>query len=84
MMKDNKFFDDMAKIASGAAGNIMEMKREIESIVNVQIEKLLQKINLGTREELETLHAMIAKCREEQEELKARVDALEKAAHKHP
>lgn len=82
MLKDNKLFDDMAKIASGAAGNFMEMKREIEGMVNTQIEKILQKMNLGTKEELETLQAMIAKCRIEQEELKKRVEALENKAAK--
>lgn len=78
MMKDNKFFDDMAKMASGAAGSFMEMKREMEGMINVQIEKLLQNMNLPTKEEVQTLHAMLAKSREEQELLKSRLDAVEK------
>jgi BMFP domain-containing protein YqiC len=78
MQKDNKFFDDMARLASGAAGGLMEMKREIESMVSNQLEKLLQRMNLVTREEFDTVSQMLAKSRMEQEEIKKRLDALEK------
>lgn len=78
MQKDNKFFEDVAKLASGAAGSFMEMKREMETMVSHQVEKLLQRMNLVTREEFDTVQGMLAKAREEQEALKARLDALEK------
>lgn len=78
MQFDNKLLDDMAKMASGAAGSMLEMKRELEVMVGHQLEKLLQKMNLATREEVDALHGMLAKSREEQEKLKARLDALEK------
>lgn len=80
MQKDNKFLDDLAKMATGAAGGLLEMKREIEAMVGQQLEKLLQKMNLATKEEYDTLHGMIAKCREEQEAINKRLDALEAAA----
>ena len=78
MQKDNKFFEDIAKMASGAAGGFMEMKREIEGMVATQLEKLLQKMNLVTKEEFDTVAGMLAKARAEQEEIKKRLDALEK------
>ncbi len=78
MQKDNKFFDDFAKVATGAAGGLLDMKREVESLVSAQLEKLLQKMNLVTKEEFDTVQAMLAKARSEQEELKKRLDALEK------
>jgi len=78
MQKDNKIFEDIAKVASGAAGTIMDMKRDIEDMVSHQLEKILQKMNLATKEEFDTLKEMLAKCRMEQEELKKRLDALEK------
>jgi len=71
----------MARMASGAAGGFMEMKREIEAFVNAQVEKLLQKMNLPSREEIDTLHEMLAKARMEQEEIKKRLAALEGSAH---
>jgi BMFP domain-containing protein YqiC len=78
MQKDSKFLDDIAKMATGAAGGLFEMKREIETMVSQQLEKIMQKMNLATREEMDTLHGMLAKSREEQEKLKVRLDALEK------
>ena len=84
MQKDNKFFEDVARLASGAAGGFMEMKREIEAIVNAQLEKLLQKMNLATREELDTMQGMLTKAREEQEEIKKRLEKLEKAIPEKP
>lgn len=65
-------------MASSAAGGMMEMKREMEAMVSAQLEKILQKMNLATREEVDALHGMLAKAREEQEKLKSRLDALEK------
>ena len=79
MLKNNKFFDDMAKLATGATGNLLELKREIEEMISAQLEKMLQKMNLSTKQEHETLLAMVAKLRKEQEELKKRVDELEKS-----
>jgi len=78
MQKDNKFFEDFAKMASGAAGGFMEMKREMESMVAIKVEKMLQKMNLVTKEEFDTVMGMLAKSREEQEALKKRLDAIEK------
>ncbi|MDX2073703.1 MAG: accessory factor UbiK family protein [Alphaproteobacteria bacterium] len=78
MQKDNRFFDDIAKAASDAAGGLLGMKREIEELISVQIEKLLQKMNLSTKEELDTALAMLTKIREEQENIKKRLDILEK------
>lgn len=79
MQKDNKFFDDLAKMATGAAGGFLEMKREMEAMVSAQLEKLLSRMNLATREEVDTLHGMLAKSRAEQEEMKKRLEALESA-----
>jgi len=81
MQKDNKFFDDIAKAASGAASSFMGMKREIEDLVAAQMEKLLGKMNLSTKEEVDTALAMLTKIREEQENIKKRLDALENHSH---
>jgi BMFP domain-containing protein YqiC len=55
----------------------MDMRKEMEGIISVQVEKFLQKLNLVTKEEFDTAQAMIAKARTEQEELKKRLEALE-------
>ncbi len=82
MQKDNKFFEDMARLASGAAGSMVEMGREMEGMMRSQMEKLLQNMNLVTREEFDTVKGMLAKSREEQEELKKRLTELEKQLKK--
>ena len=84
MMKNNKFFDDMAKVASGAAGSFMEMKRELETMVHAQVEKILQRMHFATREEYQTVEAMLVKLRTEQEELKKRLETLEKGEKSTP
>lgn len=78
MQKNNDFFDDMAKLASGAAGEILEMRRELEGIISVKMEKLLQKMNLATSEEVQSTRDMISKMRENQEKILKRLDSLEK------
>lgn len=84
MQKDSKLLDDLARMAAGAAGGLVEMKREIEAMVSAQMEKLLARMRLVTREEFDAVEAMAAKARAEQERLRAdleqlrtRLDALE-------
>ena len=76
MQKDNKFFEDLARLATGAAGSMMEAGREFERMVASQMEKLLLKMNLVSREEFDTVQGMLAKSRMEQEEIKKGVHAL--------
>jgi BMFP domain-containing protein YqiC len=82
MQKDNKFFEDIAKLASGAAGGFVEIKREIEDMVGYQLEKLLHRMNLVTREEFDTVSGMLSKLREEQENMKKKLADLEQKAPK--
>lgn len=79
MQKDSSFFDDIAKMATGAAGGLLEMKRELEQMIGYQLEKLLQKSNFASREEFDTLMDALAKIQEQQQEISARLDALEKS-----
>lgn len=77
MQKENKIFDDFAKMATGAAGMVMDMRREVEAMVFAQIEKILARMNLVRREEFEVAREMIAKARENQEKLEKRLVELE-------
>lgn len=80
MQKDNKWFDDMAKLASGAAGGMMEMKRELDRMVAAQMEKFLSNMQWVKRDEFEAVKEMAAKARAEQERLEKRLEALEARA----
>ncbi len=74
---ENKVFDDFAKMATGAAGMVMDMRREVQAMVLAQIEKILGRMNLVKREEFDVAREMIAKARENQEKLEKRLTELE-------
>ncbi len=77
MQSDNRFFDDAAKIAGGAIGTLAGLRREIEALARQQVERLLARIDLVTRDEFEAVKEMAAKARAEQEDLTDRLAALE-------
>lgn len=83
MQSDNRFFDDAAKLAGGAIGTLAGLRREIEALARQQVERLLARMDLVTRDEFEAAKEMAAKARAEQEDLTDRLAALEaKAAAK--
>jgi BMFP domain-containing protein YqiC len=77
MQTDNRFFDDMAKAASGALGSIAGLRHEIETRVQQQLERLLGRMNLVSREEFEAMKAVAQTAREEQIKLERRLADLE-------
>ena len=77
MQSQNRFFDDIARVASGAVGAISGVRGEIESRLRDQLERVLAGMDLVSREEFEAVKAMAAKAREEQELLQRRIEALE-------
>lgn len=78
MQKDSKLFEDLAKMASGAAGTVMDMRREFEAMVGDKIERLISRGRFVTREEFEVVKAMAEKARAENEVLKAEIEKLKK------
>jgi BMFP domain-containing protein YqiC len=78
MQKDSRFFDDFAKLASGAAGTVLDMKREVEAMVMDKVEKLLGRMNLVRREEFEVVRLMAEKVRVKQEQQEEKIAYLEK------
>ena len=77
MQKENPFFDDLSKLASSAAGAMMDMRRELEQMVAEQCKQLMHHANLVTQEEFDVVKSMAEKARLENEELKSRIEALE-------
>jgi BMFP domain-containing protein YqiC len=77
MQGQNRFFDDMARVASGAVGALTGVRGEIEARLRDQLERVLAGMDLVTREEFEAVKAMAAKAREEEEMLRRRIEALE-------
>ena len=77
MQTENRFFDDFAKMAGGAFNALGAIRTEVENQMRQQFESLLGRMKLVTREEFDAAQAMLAKARAEQEQLAARVAALE-------
>ena len=79
MQTQNRLLDDLARVASGAIGVATEMRGEVEAQMRAQFERALSRFDLVTREEFDAVRAMAVKAREEQEDLAARLAALEAA-----
>ena len=78
MQKDSRLFEDFAKMASGAAGSLMELCRELESTIADKLERLMARERFVTRDEFEVVKAMADKARMENEALRAELEALKK------
>jgi len=72
-----RLFDDLSRLITDAAGLAEGARREVETIVRAQFERLLAGMDVVTREEFEAVKEMAAKARGENEALAARIAALE-------
>jgi BMFP domain-containing protein YqiC len=77
MQTQNRFLDDLARVAAGALGTLSGVKGEVEARLREQLERVLAGMDLVSREEFEAVKAMAAKARAEQEDLAKRVAMLE-------
>ena len=77
MQTNHPLFEDLSKMASGAAGAFMDVRREIEQQIAEQCKQWTQRSGMVTREEFEAVRLMAEKARTENEALSARLDALE-------
>ena len=73
----NRLLDEFARLMTDAAGAAQGVKREIDTIVKTQGEKILKDMDIVRREEFEAVKAMAEKARAENERLEARIAALE-------
>ncbi len=72
-----RFFDELGKLLTDAAGAADGVRKEVESVVRAQAERVLNELDVVQREEFEAVKAMAQKAREENEALKTRLVALE-------
>jgi BMFP domain-containing protein YqiC len=73
----SRFLDELAKLLTDAAGAAQGVRREVETLMKSQAERLVRDMNLVPREEFDAVRDMAAKAREENEQLAERVAALE-------
>jgi len=73
----NRFFDELGRLMNDAAGAAQGMKREVDTVIRNQAEKILNDLDIVKREEFEAVKEMARLAREENEALKARIAVLE-------
>lgn len=73
----NRFFDEIAKLMTDAAGAAQGVRGEVETVMRSQAEKFLREMDLVQREEFDALKAMVVKMGEENKRLSARIEELE-------
>ena len=74
---NNRFFDEVARLMNDAAGVAQGVRREFDTLMRTQAERMLRDLDLVKREEFEAVKEMARLAREENEALKARIAALE-------
>jgi BMFP domain-containing protein YqiC len=73
----NRFFDEAARLMNDAAGVAQGVRREFDTLVRTQAERILNDLDVVRRDEFEAIKEMARLAREENEALKARIAALE-------
>jgi len=82
MQTDNRLLDDLARVATSAMGTLQGVRGEVEGRLRDQFERVLANMDMVTREEFDAVKAMAQAARLENEDLRARLEALEAAAKK--
>ena len=82
MQSRNKILDDVSQLMTNAMGVAQGAREEAENAIKSIIDRWLADHDFVTREEFDAVKAMAQKAREENENLKARLDALEKKRKK--
>ena len=80
MQSRNKIMDDISQLMTNAMGVAQGAKDDAETAMKSLMDRWLADHDFVTREEFDAVRAMAQKAREENEALKARLDALENKA----
>ena len=72
-----RLYDEFARLMNDAAGVAQGMRREFDSVMRTQAERILRDLDVVHREEFEAVKEMARLAREENDALKARIAALE-------
>jgi BMFP domain-containing protein YqiC len=73
----NRLFDEVGRLMNDAAGVATGVRREFDTMMRTQAERILRDLDVVHREEFEAVKEMARLAREENEALKARIAALE-------
>ena len=77
MQTRNKVLDDISQLMTNAMGVAQGARDEANTAMKSMMDRWLADRDFVTREEFDAVRAMAQKAREENEALKARIEALE-------
>ena len=80
MQTRSKKFDDLSLLMTNAMGVAQGAREEAETAAKSLVDRWLADRDFVTREEFDAVRAMAQKAREENEALRARIEALEAAS----
>ena len=81
MSENRRLFEDVAKLATSAAGLVQGAGREAELLLRQRLERILDRMDLVPREEFDVVKEMASIASLENEMLVERVTSLEKVIH---
>tara|TARA_B100000965_G_scaffold395507_1_gene409132 strand:- start:237 stop:515 length:279 start_codon:yes stop_codon:yes gene_type:complete len=67
MVNKSKILSDLSKIAVDAMGTFSSLKKEIETLVSLRVNKVINKMNLVKRDEFDVFKKMVQKMAAENE-----------------
>ena len=77
MQSENKLVADFVKLMNSAAGTFAGMTREASESAREKVKEAIGGLDFVSREEFDAVKDMAARAREEAEELKVRLAAVE-------
>jgi BMFP domain-containing protein YqiC len=80
MQTRNPIFDDLARLATGAAGVAQGMGEEARAFWRAQVERMVADMDMVRRDEFEAVKDLAAAATVRADALEARLAALEEAA----
>ncbi|NQZ13363.1 MAG: accessory factor UbiK family protein [Alphaproteobacteria bacterium] len=78
MKEKAEIIDDIARLAGGAAGTLNSIRQQIHNDVKARVEEVAMKMDLVPREDLDRVEALLEKAIADQNDLKQRIEKLEK------
>ena len=69
MVNKNKILSDLSKIAVDAMSTFSSLRKEIETLVSLRVNKIINKMNLVKRDEFDVLKKMVQKLTIESDKL---------------
>ncbi len=78
MQNKEKILDNVAQLAGGTVSVLTGVSQNIREEIKSRVTEIVDRLDLVPREDLERVEALLHKTLKDQEELKSRVEKLEK------